>query len=63
MWAVVEAGGAVHVVPCADLVHHELGESCVCGPTPELVHRDLGPEGWMYTHHSLDGREATEEVT
>lgn len=63
MWAVVHGDGAVHVVPCDDVVDHDLTDECVCGPSPELVHSELNPEGWLYTHHSLDGREAREEVT
>lgn len=33
---------------------------CPCRPTPELVPNDDGPDGWMYVHHSLDGREQHE---
>lgn len=48
----VRAGG--------DLVHHELAEDCICGPTPEPVKRNDGSVGWVYVHHSLDNREAAE---
>ena len=34
---------------------------CPCGPTPELVKRFLRRDGWLYVHHSLDGREHREE--
>lgn len=33
---------------------------CVCGPTAQLVKRDDGRDGWVITHHSLDGREQYE---
>ena len=33
---------------------------CPCGPAVELVPRDDGPDGWLITHASLDGREQRE---
>jgi hypothetical protein len=45
----------VHVVPINDLVEHE-DDDCVCGPAVEFV----PPNGWLVTHHSLDGRELHE---
>lgn len=33
---------------------------CPCGPTPELVADGHGPDGWLVTHHTLDGREQRE---
>jgi hypothetical protein len=50
----------VHVTPRADLVDHSLTDECPCGPTVEPVARDDGSYGWLYTHHSLDGREQHE---
>lgn len=52
----------VHVYPAADLVEHDTdhGEACICGPAVEAVFRDDGSNGWLITHHSLDGREAHE---
>lgn len=50
----------VHVVPRNDLIEHDSSEDCACGPTPEAVFRDDGSNGWVYTHHSLDGRERRE---
>lgn len=50
----------VHVVPRADLIDHPLTPDCTCGPTCEPVPRDDGTYGWLYTHHSLDGREQHE---
>jgi len=52
----------LHVVPCGDLIDHELDEECPCGPTPKPVKRDDGSVGWFWTHHSLDGRELHERT-
>jgi hypothetical protein len=49
----------VHVVPVGDLIEHP-DDDCPCGPTSELVPIDDGPDGWVITHHSLDGRERFE---
>lgn len=48
-----------HVMPIDDDVPHVEGAGCICGPTPELIPRPNG-DAWLYTHHSLDGREQTE---
>lgn len=50
----------VHVTPTADLVVHNSTSECCCGPTCEPVKREDGSVGYVYTHHSLDGREAHE---
>jgi len=50
----------VHVTPRNDIVWHVTTEDCVCGPEVEHVPNSDGPDGWLYTHHSLDGREANE---
>lgn len=51
----------LHVVPIDDLVEHDTdGGDCVCTPRVEAVHRDDGSNGWLHTHHSLDGRELHE---
>ena len=48
----------VHVYPVDDLVDHDTdGTPCICGATTEAVFRDDGSNGWLVTHHSLDGRE------
>ncbi len=48
----------VHVLPVNDLIEHDSeGGDCVCGPTVEAVFRGDGTNGWLTTHHSLDGRE------
>lgn len=49
-----------HVIPRGDLIDHQPAEACCCGPTCEPVERDDGSIGWLYVHHSLDAREATE---
>jgi hypothetical protein len=59
-WGCYEAAGAVHVAPMMDLLDHELDEDCACGPTPECLTGRDGQDSWMFTHHSLDGREASE---
>lgn len=43
------------VMPRDDLIEHEQGPGCVCGPSPLY---DYGR--WIYVHHSLDGRELHE---
>lgn len=53
-------GEAYHVYPLGDLIDHDrgtAGAACVCGPTLEAVRRVDGSDGWVYVHHSLDGRE------
>lgn len=51
----------VHVAPVADLIEHATdGGDCACGPDVEAVFRDDGSNEWLITHHSLDGREASE---
>lgn len=55
------ASDSVHVLPVGDLIEHiDVGTDCPCGPTTEAVFRDDGTNGWLITHHSLDGREANE---
>lgn len=49
-------GDAVHTVPLGDGVQHYLSDGCICGPTAELVPMVHGPDGWLATHHALDGR-------
>lgn len=40
----------VHVYPVSDDVAHDTDHG-------EAVYRDDGSNGWLITHHSLDGRE------
>jgi hypothetical protein len=60
-WLTVEVErGVVHVIPLDDVVPHDRIDDCLCGPTSECIPKDNGPDGWVVTHHSLDGREANE---
>ena len=50
-----------HVYPTNDLLEHDTAtDDCLCGPAMEAVPREDGSMGWLITHHSLDGREASE---
>lgn len=51
----------IHTVPVGDLIEHEETEDCVCGPRCDPVTRPDGSMGFVYIHHSLDGREMYEE--
>lgn len=55
-------GQTIHVIPLDDLIDHDTSgdEQCVCGPDTEHVPTDDG-DGWLITHHSLDGREQHEQ--
>lgn len=51
----------IHVVPLDDLIEHPTNDDdCPCGPSSERVDADDGSDGWVVTHHSLDGRELAE---
>lgn len=50
----------VHAVPLDDLIVHDFSEDFPCGPGARTISRDGRPDGWIYTHHSLDGRELNE---
>jgi hypothetical protein len=54
----------VHCIPVNDLVEHDTtGEhDCACGPDTEHVPNPDRPDGWLVTHHSLDGRERSEQI-
>jgi hypothetical protein len=58
---ILDGSRICQVIPCNDLIDHEPGADCPCGPTTEAVKRDDGTVGWLVTHHSLDGRERFEE--
>lgn len=51
-WSVYEYAGTVQVVPNNDLKKHSL-DDCFCKPT----YKD-----GVHIHHSLDGREALENI-
>lgn len=50
------------VYPADDWIDHDTGnpEGCVCGPEVEPVPCPDGSMSWIFTHHSLDGRERLE---
>lgn len=50
----------VHVLPLDDVIVHDHNDSCPCGPEARIGPRNNGVDGWIHTHHSLDGREFTE---
>lgn len=52
-WRELDGEEQLHITPEGDLVEHEQGESCVCGPYAE----HLGGKDWLYAHWALDGRE------
>lgn len=51
-----------HTAPIDDITEHDVNDECdcICGPVLEHVERDDGSDGWLYMHHSLDGRESSE---
>ncbi|RAV34130.1 hypothetical protein [Corynebacterium heidelbergense] len=62
VWGIDEIND-VHVAvwPTNDLVRHDIATNeCVCGPQVVPRPRPEGGMGWMYKHHSLDGRENRE---
>ena len=58
--AAAATAGDYHVTPNADAIEHSTSDECPCGPTADPVERDDGSIGWVYIHHSLDGREKDE---
>jgi hypothetical protein len=59
----IEGDSPYHVWPLNDGIEHDTDDdegNCVCGPTVEPVEGEDGYIGWLITHHSLDGREASE---
>lgn len=57
------ADDTVHTIPLDDQIIHDHSADCPCGPTAAPSPMPEGRTGWIVTHHSLDGREASEEVT
>ena len=51
----------IHTMPVNDLIEHEDSSECICGPECIPVEREDGSYGWLYSHHSLDGREENEQ--
>jgi hypothetical protein len=54
MWVLVQVPGEIHVAPVDDLRPHDLNPKCWCRPVEDTEEPD------MWTHNSLDGREAYE---
>lgn len=52
--------GYYHITPDDDLIEHENRSDCVCNPSEEEITSSSGRPGWIYMHHSLDGRELNE---
>lgn len=50
----------VHVLPLDDLIVHEFGEDCPCGPRVQVEQRAASCDGYLIVHHALDNREAEE---
>ncbi len=53
--------GVLHVVPLGDAVEHSADDDCVCGPSLKPIAGKDGSIVWLMVHHSLDGREQTED--
>lgn len=54
MWVVLQVPREIHVAPVDDLRPHDLNPKCWCRPVEDTE------EPGMWTHNSLDGREAYE---
>jgi hypothetical protein len=53
----------LHVTPLDDVVEHDTSTcepDCACGPEVRPEPRPDGSMSWLIVHHSLDGREQTE---
>jgi hypothetical protein len=50
IWTKVSWYGDHHFVPSNDDIVHIYTEDCICGPTPEYHHGQVGP---TYRHHGL----------
>jgi hypothetical protein len=54
-------GETIDLIPTADVMEHQTGPGCICGPHVVLFERRNGSIGHYYMHHSLDGREHDED--
>lgn len=52
-WALAQTEREYHVIPLQDLRDHDCEASCWCRPVQDV-------EDLIYSHNSLDGREAFE---
>jgi hypothetical protein len=46
----------LHIIPVDDLIEHEAGGGCPCGPRLKTVTSHDGSVGHVVKHHPLDGR-------
>ncbi len=54
---------SLHIVPRGDRVEHDTSTddaTCICGPQLLPMITPDGATSWIYSHHSLDGRERFE---
>ena len=59
MWLLValDQGRRQHIVPVADLVHHEESDRCVCRPLATRRVSDDGQAFTQWVHSAADGRD------
>lgn len=50
----------VHVHCVTEGIAHELSYDCWCGPECVPIESDDGSIGYLYQHHTIDGRELEE---
>ena len=55
-----DTGNELHVMPLGDHIAHSSDPECPCFPELRRVERGDGPDGWLYVHSALDGRELAE---
>jgi hypothetical protein len=57
-WVVYRTDGGSEVVPVADSLGHEPGDTCACLPNTEYLGKATdGGDAWMVVHNAWDGRE------
>lgn len=57
-WLSTYNNGSAHIIPIRDHILHAEHHDCICMPRAKLIQHD--GDTWIYTHHSLDGREHAE---
>ena len=58
---IVKSEVEIHVVPVDDDIDHEADDTCICGPSEALILENEHFEGSVLMHHSLDGREVSDD--
>lgn len=58
-WLIEQVGANVHVRPYLDVIEHDKSHKCVCRPRWR-AQRATDSIVWVFTHNSVDGREARE---